>query len=91
MWKQVPHKVQHIMSNKHTPILSGAILSFEIFMSRWEKLVADHTHLATLVMPGLDKAYEYYSRMDRTRAYIIAMCMYTQIVSCRKLMICLQC
>jgi hypothetical protein len=83
MWKQVPHKVQHIMSNEHTPILSGAILSFEMFMSQWEKLVADYTRLEPLVKPGLDKAYAYYSRMDRTRAYIIAMCKYTRIVSRR--------
>lgn len=62
-----------------------------MFMSQWEKLVANHTHLEPLVKPGLDKAYEYYGRMDRTRAYIIAMCKYSRIVSRRKLMICLQC
>ena len=61
------------MSNEHTPILSGAIQSFEMFMFRWEKLVADHPHLEHLVKPGLQLAYEYYGRMDRTRAYIIAM------------------
>lgn len=52
-------------------------------MSQWEKLVADYTRLEPLVKPGLDKAYAYYSRMDRTRAYIIAMCKYTRIVSRR--------
>jgi hypothetical protein len=56
------------------PILSGAILSFEMFMSRWEKLLTEHSHLEHLIRPGLDKAYEYYSRMDRTHAYIVAMC-----------------
>lgn len=64
------------MSNERIPILSGAILSFEMFMSRWEKLITEHSHLKPLVQPGLDKAYEYYSRMDRTRAYIVAMCTY---------------
>ena len=62
------------MSNEHTPILSGAIPSFEMFMSRWEQLVTEHPRLEHLIQPGLDLAYDYYGRMDRTRAYIIAMC-----------------
>jgi hypothetical protein len=42
-------------------------------MSRWEKLVTEHRHLKQLIKPGLDLAYKYYNRMDRTRAYIVAM------------------
>lgn len=72
--KQVPHQVQQIMSNERLPILSGAIPSFEMFMSRWEKLVTEHRCLKHLIKPGLDLAYKYYNRMDRTRAYIVAMC-----------------
>lgn len=74
--KQFPHNVQHIMSNERVPVLSGAIPSFETFMSQWEKLITDHPHLEDLVKPGLDLCYEYYGRMDRTIAYIIAMCKY---------------
>ncbi len=72
--QQVPHKVQQIMSGKKTLILSGAIPAFELFMSRWEKASKDHPHLKDIIKPGLDWAYLYYKRMDRTRAYIIAMC-----------------
>lgn len=61
------------MSNERLPILSGAIPSFEMFMSRWEKLVTEHPRLKHLIKPGLDSAYKYYTRMDCTRAYIVAM------------------
>jgi len=61
------------MSNERMPILAGAIPSFEMFMSRWEKLATEHPHMEHLIQPGLDLTYEYYGRMDRTRAYIIAM------------------
>jgi hypothetical protein len=78
MLKQIPHKVQQIMSNERLPILSGAIPSFEMFMSKWEQVVEapGNDRLKHLVQPGLELAYEYYGRMDRTRAYIVAMCKY---------------
>ena len=61
------------MAAEKTPILSGAIPAFEIFMSQWEKLSKEHPRLKDLIKPGLDWAYMYYNRMDRTKAYIIAM------------------
>ena len=73
-YQQVPHMVQQVMSGERTPILSGAIPAFEMFMSRWENLTQDHPRLKPLIEPGLDWAYMYYGRMDHTRAYIIAMC-----------------
>lgn len=66
--------VQQIMSGESMPILSGAIPAFEMFMTKWEKLGAEHPHLKPFIQPGLDWAYKYYKRMDRTSAYIIAMC-----------------
>ena len=72
--QQYPHKVQQIMSGENTPILAGAIPAFESFMTGWEKASEDHLHLTELIQPGLDWASMYYGRMDRTRAYIIAMC-----------------
>jgi hypothetical protein len=62
-----------MMSGESTPILSGVIPSFEIFMSSWEKLARDHPRLKGIIQIGLDWASKYYKRMDRTRAYIIAM------------------
>ena len=61
------------MAAEKTPILSGAIPAFEMFMSRWEKLAREHPCLEDLIKPGLDWAYMYYGRMDRTKAYIILM------------------
>jgi hypothetical protein len=66
--------VQQIMSGDRMPILSGAIPAFEMFMTKWEKLAKDFPHLQPFIQPGLDWAYMYYNRMDRTTAYIIAMC-----------------
>jgi hypothetical protein len=62
------------MSGESCPLLSGAIPAFEIFMSRWENLKVDKPRLARFIDKGLEWAYKYYKRMDRTRAYIIAMC-----------------
>jgi hypothetical protein len=76
MYQQIPHGVQQIMSGESMPILSGAIYSFELFMTTWENIVRDYPHLEKYVKPGLDWAYKYYGRMDRTRAYIISMCKY---------------
>jgi len=41
------------MSNEQTPILSGAIPSFEMFMSRWEKLITEQPRLEHVIQPGL--------------------------------------
>ncbi|KAI0263897.1 hypothetical protein BGY98DRAFT_905734, partial [Russula aff. rugulosa BPL654] len=34
----IPHAVQQVMCGESTPILSGAIPVFEMFMSKWETL-----------------------------------------------------
>jgi hypothetical protein len=62
------------MSGESHPILSGSIPTFEQFMSKWETLMEDRPNLARFIKPGLNWAYMYYARMDRTRAYIIALC-----------------
>ncbi|KAF8266727.1 hypothetical protein EI94DRAFT_1584030, partial [Lactarius quietus] len=54
-----PHKVQQFMSSESTPVLSGAIPSFEMFMTSWENLAERNSHLQPLIQPGLDVAYKY--------------------------------
>jgi hypothetical protein len=71
---QFPHRVQQIMSAEKYPTLSGAIPAFEMFMTAWETLIQGNAHLKPLVDPGLEWTYMYYARMDRTKAYVIAMC-----------------
>ena len=71
---QVPHRVQMSMAQEKTPILSGAIPAFETFMWEWEVLADKHPRLKPWIDVGLEWATEYYTRMDRTDAYIIAMC-----------------
>ena len=61
------------MSGESTPILCGAIPSFEMYMTRWENMIRECPRLEPLIQPGLDWAYKYYNRMDRTRAYVITM------------------
>jgi hypothetical protein len=61
------------MSSESTPILCGAIPAFEMFMTAWENCAEGHPNLKKYIQPGLDWACMYYSRMDRTRAYVIAM------------------
>ena len=69
---QVPHQVQQIMCGETTPLLSGAIPAFEMFMTCWENM-SQRANLKSIIAPGLEWAAKYYGRMDRTRAYIIAM------------------
>jgi hypothetical protein len=71
---QVPHMVQQIMSAESMPVLSGAVPSFEIFMTRWEKLRNKYPQLKPWVDIGLKWAEKYYTRMDDTDAYVVAMC-----------------
>jgi len=67
-----PHHVQHVMSSEQIPVLCGAIYTFKMFMTRWEDM-KKAPYMGDLIQPGLDWAYGYYSHMDHTRAYVIAM------------------
>jgi hypothetical protein len=61
------------MSKESMPVLSGAILSFEMFMSSWEELSEKNPRLQPLIKSGLDVACKYYVRMDWTLSYVLAM------------------
>lgn len=62
------------MSGDQTPLLAGVIPTFEIFITGLEKLKKIKPHLAPFIQPGLNSASEYYSRTDRSKAYIVGMC-----------------
>jgi hypothetical protein len=62
------------MSKEKTPVLAGAIPSFERMMTRLEKLAVLQPHLAPAINVGLKFAYKYYRKMDNTDAFVIAMC-----------------
>lgn len=62
------------MSREKTPVLAGAIPSFERFLTSWEKLRDAKPELAPAISAGLKIAEDYYRKMDDTPAYIIAMC-----------------
>jgi hypothetical protein len=62
-----------VMSGETTPILSGAIPAFELFMSKWEQIAELHPRLSRWIDVGMRWATHYYKRMDRTKAYIMAM------------------
>jgi hypothetical protein len=65
--------VQQSMSVEKTPILSGAIPCFEMFMTAWEDLGNDYPHIKKWTSVGLDWAVKYYKKMDDTHAYVVAM------------------
>ncbi|KIM87797.1 hypothetical protein PILCRDRAFT_63268, partial [Piloderma croceum F 1598] len=52
--------MHQVMPGERTPILSGAIPSFEQFMTRWERLHENKPHLAQFIDKGLEWAYMYY-------------------------------
>ena len=62
------------MSKQKTPVLAGVIPTFERFMTAWESLAEKNPHLREAINRGLSFATKYYSKMDATKVYIIAMC-----------------
>ncbi len=67
------------MANEATPVLSRAILSLKLFMSKWELLADSHDNLRPFIEAGLQKAQEYYVKMDLTHAYVISL---GKVISC---------
>jgi len=61
------------MSAERTPVLSGAIPCFEMFMTAWEQLGAKNPNLEPYINKGLGRAVKYYGKMDQTRAYVVSM------------------
>jgi hypothetical protein len=61
------------MSSESTPVLCGSIASFELLMSKWERLGEEHPQLQYWTQIGLRWAEKYYKQMDDTDAYVIAM------------------
>ena len=62
------------MLKEYTPVLSGAIPTFEMFMTAWEQLGRDHPHLSWWTDIGIEWATTYYKKMDDLSAYVIVMC-----------------
>ena len=62
------------MSSESQPVLSRAVPMFELFMTGWERLCESNKRIAPFIEVGLKWAKLYYSQMDNTRTYIIAMC-----------------
>lgn len=61
------------MSAESMPVLSGAVPSFEIFMTQWERYRVKYRELKPWIDVGLEWAKKYYKRMDDTDAYVVAM------------------
>ena len=70
----IPYQFQHTMSTDATPVLLRAIIYFEKFMTKWEKLGEQHRMLKPWTDIGVKWATKYYDRMDETNAYVITMC-----------------
>jgi hypothetical protein len=62
------------------PLLSGVVPSYEMLLTTWEQLADMERHLKPWITNGLKLATMYYSRLDKSEAYIISMCEYTTIL-----------
>jgi RNA binding exosome subunit len=63
-----------MLAKDKTPILAGVIPVFEIFMTKWETLAEKRQWLKPFIDEGLRWANKYYIRLDKTTAYVVAMC-----------------
>lgn len=61
------------LAGERTPLLSGAIPTFEMFLTNWEQLQGN-LRVGDFVSKGVATATKYYNRMDQTDAYIVSMC-----------------
>jgi len=68
----VDHNTSAQECNK-TPILSGSIPAFEMFMTAWEQLSTKNPYLRCWTSVGVKWAVEYYEHMDNTSTYILSM------------------
>ncbi|KDQ07400.1 hypothetical protein BOTBODRAFT_73957, partial [Botryobasidium botryosum FD-172 SS1] len=68
-----PHQVQQAMSSETTPTLSMAIPAMEALLSQWTQLAAHTPHLNFIVSACCSKLQEYLSKMQQSKAYVIAM------------------
>jgi hypothetical protein len=71
---QIPHEFQQSMSSESTPVLSRAIVHFEMFMTELESLGEQHRVLRPWTEIALRWAKKYYIRMDDTDVYVVSMC-----------------
>jgi len=62
------------LANERTPTLGNVIPHWECFMTALEEYGMHLPHLKPILDEDLAWATIYYSRMDNTKAYIIAMC-----------------
>lgn len=73
---EAAHVVLQTMSSESTPVLCGAIATFELLMTSWERLAAVYPQVKRWTDIGLFWARKYYKRMDHTNAYIVTLGMY---------------
>ncbi|KAG5642623.1 hypothetical protein H0H81_010538 [Sphagnurus paluster] len=70
----LPHAVQITLNVEKTPTLGSVIPQFELFMTSLEELGKATPSLKEITDVGILWATKYYSRMDNSRAYAVAMC-----------------
>ena len=67
------------MSAENTPVLAGALPTFELFIDLWKTIVKDvdlfKENVVQFIKPGLTITKKYYNWFGDTDAYIIVMCM----------------
>jgi len=61
------------MSAEQTPILSGSIPAFEMFMIAWEQLGTKNPYLTCWTSVGIKWVVKHYEHMDNISTYILSM------------------
>ena len=69
------------LCQEKVPTLCYSIPSFEKLITTWERLAKHSARLNPFIKVGLAKAEEYYAKMDRSSAYLVAMGMWQLVLS----------
>lgn len=74
---QVPGVLMKDLARERVPTLTSAMQTMEFWITAWEVLGSQGERgerIAKFTALGIERASEYYSRLDQSTAYIIAMC-----------------
>ena len=76
MFSQDTHTYEESLGKENEPTIHRVIVAMEAMASKWEyKLTqAVFAPFKPAIQRGLDKLNKYYSKLDNTDVYIVALC-----------------
>ncbi|KAF9223009.1 hypothetical protein BS17DRAFT_767389 [Gyrodon lividus] len=77
-----PAMAHHMITSKHTPLLSGALPAYEMFLEWWKHTLSSTTNpqFSPILSEGVAYAEQYHQLMHGNSTYVIAMLLGFRVV-----------